>query len=121
MTKKRASIWEDAPKADDLANAAKFLDLVLDDRTACQCTGKFRKPPQSRTKRRISTASAMTLLLFNNYDEKEGRFCLTPAGIFKAVCEIQMLLSEAEFAFDDMLDERAARRKKATGTAVAVR
>ncbi len=43
MTRKKVSIWEKVPKADDLENAAKFLKLVLNDRTARQCASKFRE------------------------------------------------------------------------------
>jgi hypothetical protein len=45
MTKKKASIWENVPTADDFANAAKFLKLVLDDRAVRQSVSKFRKAP----------------------------------------------------------------------------
>jgi hypothetical protein len=45
MTKKKASIWEEKPSADDFANAAKFLKLVLDDRAVRQAASRFRKAP----------------------------------------------------------------------------
>jgi hypothetical protein len=43
VTKKEGSVWENAPDADDLTNAAKYLKLVLDDRAVQAATGKFRK------------------------------------------------------------------------------
>ncbi len=45
MTKKKASIWEDVPKADDLENAARFLNLVLDNRAVRTTPGKLRRAP----------------------------------------------------------------------------
>lgn len=43
--KKRDSIWEKSPKADDLESAAKFLKLVLDDRAVRESVSKLRKAP----------------------------------------------------------------------------
>src|SRR5437868_5584081 len=43
MAKKKTSIWENSPGADDLESAARFLNLVLDKPAVRASLGKFRK------------------------------------------------------------------------------
>jgi hypothetical protein len=63
VAKKITSIWEKAPSSDDLNNAAKYLNLVLDQRAVRQLISKFRKAAAAAYKAKdLLRASDLPLL-----------------------------------------------------------